>query len=709
MAPKLEMSFTAKWTDTEGLNTLKQIISRRVPQWPNGLRDFQLENIPRVLDGENLLVFTATGDGKSSFYDVPVLVHMELAANPQLYAPFPIRETPVAIVVTPTKGLANSIILEARGFGLSGLSYCHETLVKYSAQDLPGLICKCTEWQIICVDPEHLATKEWARILQNETFLKNLVLFCVEEAHLIRSWSPNFRPQFEFIGATARGFIPEHVSIVALTATCAPGPHTLAISQSLGMFGSSYHLIRRSNERINMQLIVDPLKREKAVPKFAKILDYLRDGRKTVIHVKTIPDAYDIYEFLWRHIPPGINRLRRMRMYHSLCTDDYNRNTFERIDNDPLLQVVIVTVAFMVGINCKRLLDSISYNFPLTIDDFMQMMGRAGRAEDVTCRGIAIVPEKLVQQAKDFMHTYLEIQPRASKTAIKNKSRKKKEDSEEMDMGKASFLAEEICLTGNINDHFSNPPVETSRLDCREADCKVYCALCAKRYSISYTFKASDSESSFPWLPLIILSPLKSTTPCKSKTSLGKAERLKMRNWLEAFRQLVHSEFEPFTPILSHYPIAWFLSDAIIDDVLDNFLKIKVLEDLHVLLERHAWKYIEAKGDMLLRLIIDFQEKIYEWRSEDAEAKTKNRPKKQVSKGSRKKKQIVESDSEPEMEYESGLSGEENQDMEEGLMAIPITIQPIPSNSTRPRKPRKPLQTMNEVAAEYGPIRTKRR
>ncbi|THU92214.1 hypothetical protein K435DRAFT_579073, partial [Dendrothele bispora CBS 962.96] len=67
------MAPVPKWTDPIGSDILKQIISRRVPQWPNGLRDYQLENIPRVLAGQNILVFTATGDGKSSFYDIPLL------------------------------------------------------------------------------------------------------------------------------------------------------------------------------------------------------------------------------------------------------------------------------------------------------------------------------------------------------------------------------------------------------------------------------------------------------------------------------------------------------------------------------------------------------------------------------------------------------------------------------------------------------------
>ncbi|THU83031.1 hypothetical protein K435DRAFT_871718 [Dendrothele bispora CBS 962.96] len=150
----------------------------------HGLRDYQLENT-RVLAGQNILVFTATGDGKSSFYDIPLLVHKELSENPGLYPPFPVREHPTAIVVTPTKGLADSIIHEAKEFGLSGFSYCHDNITKYRNTDLVSLICSCTKWQLICVDPERLATPEWTTILRDKEFLRNLVLFCVEEAHLI--------------------------------------------------------------------------------------------------------------------------------------------------------------------------------------------------------------------------------------------------------------------------------------------------------------------------------------------------------------------------------------------------------------------------------------------------------------------------------------------------------------------------------------------
>ncbi|KAF5338311.1 hypothetical protein D9758_015764 [Tetrapyrgos nigripes] len=205
------VALTPTWTDSEGLNTLKSVISQQVPQWPNGLRDYQLENIPRVLSGENLLLFAATGKGKSSMYIIPLLVHMEIRSNPHLYPAF--------------------VSQECNDFGLQGLSYCHKKITEYCLKkdDLASLICDCKMWQLICIDPEHLATPEWRKILDHKTFIKNLILFCVEEAHLIRTWGPDFRPCFQSIGAIAHGFIGEQTSLVGLSATCAPGAYTIDI------------------------------------------------------------------------------------------------------------------------------------------------------------------------------------------------------------------------------------------------------------------------------------------------------------------------------------------------------------------------------------------------------------------------------------------------------------------------------------------------
>ncbi|KAF5366151.1 hypothetical protein D9758_005819 [Tetrapyrgos nigripes] len=106
------MSNSYLWHDTDGYNTLKSIVSRCIPQWPSGLRDYQAQYLPLLLDKGDILLVTATGDGKSTFFIVPILAHLEIRSHPDLYlSQFTcnVKEHPVGIVITPTKGLAASI------------------------------------------------------------------------------------------------------------------------------------------------------------------------------------------------------------------------------------------------------------------------------------------------------------------------------------------------------------------------------------------------------------------------------------------------------------------------------------------------------------------------------------------------------------------------------------------------------------------------
>ncbi|KAF9062273.1 hypothetical protein BDP27DRAFT_1233864 [Rhodocollybia butyracea] len=93
-----------RWISQEGTDTLNHVVSARIPQWELGLWDFQREWIPLVLDCQNLVAFTATGDGKSVLFLVPILIHLKLSTNPLQYTQVPVQHQAVAMVITPTRG-----------------------------------------------------------------------------------------------------------------------------------------------------------------------------------------------------------------------------------------------------------------------------------------------------------------------------------------------------------------------------------------------------------------------------------------------------------------------------------------------------------------------------------------------------------------------------------------------------------------------------
>jgi superfamily II DNA/RNA helicase len=105
------MAQKLRWRAPIGRNTIQKIVKKLIPAWKDGLRPVQEDLVSAILDGEDILCCTATGDGKSAAFSVPILALNEYNNNPLLYpAGLPTRLNPVGMVVTPTKGLAANIV-----------------------------------------------------------------------------------------------------------------------------------------------------------------------------------------------------------------------------------------------------------------------------------------------------------------------------------------------------------------------------------------------------------------------------------------------------------------------------------------------------------------------------------------------------------------------------------------------------------------------
>ena len=105
------MARQPRWQNPEGLDTIITIVKKLIPNWTNGLHAVQLELVSVILDGNDLLCCTATGDGKSAAFSIPTLVLLKYNKHPDAYvAGLPTGQRPTRVVVTPTKGLADNIV-----------------------------------------------------------------------------------------------------------------------------------------------------------------------------------------------------------------------------------------------------------------------------------------------------------------------------------------------------------------------------------------------------------------------------------------------------------------------------------------------------------------------------------------------------------------------------------------------------------------------
>ncbi len=290
-------------------------------------------------------------------------------------------------------------------FDICALNFCHDTITeaRRNGTDLADAVISCTKYRVVCVDPEHLHEKEWQIIIKSDTFCSNLVYACVEEGHLINEWGASFRPCFKRIGQFLRGRIPSSCSIFVLSATLHPGHATTSVCATLGFRPDNFILLRRSNERPNTHFSIEHLRHGVNSEAFPQLLPYLNSGRKSIIHCSTIDQVYRVYVYLWSAEPDGTDHLCCVRMYFSLSTDEYNRETIRLLDDDPYCQIVIATVAFANGINSTSLLDSYSIGAAKTLDQIWQEKGRVARSLSLIGRGIVFVQPSDVKAAENYM------------------------------------------------------------------------------------------------------------------------------------------------------------------------------------------------------------------------------------------------------------------------------------------------------------------
>ena len=79
------MATRARWQDPVGLETIRTIVKTLILTWNDGLHPIQLDLVSTILDSQDILCCTATGDGKSAAFAIPCLVLIEYNAHPDAY------------------------------------------------------------------------------------------------------------------------------------------------------------------------------------------------------------------------------------------------------------------------------------------------------------------------------------------------------------------------------------------------------------------------------------------------------------------------------------------------------------------------------------------------------------------------------------------------------------------------------------------------
>lgn len=106
---------------------------------------------------------------------------------------------------------------------------------------------------------------------------------------------------------------------------------------------------------------------------------------KVIVYCSVVDVVASVFLYFQRRVPHPGTKSCPVAMFHKSTASsnkDYVLSEFPRPQST--IRVVIATVAFGLGINIKDIKTVINYGLPLTLEEFVQESGRAGRNGDLS-------------------------------------------------------------------------------------------------------------------------------------------------------------------------------------------------------------------------------------------------------------------------------------------------------------------------------------
>jgi len=302
-------------------------------------RPLQEDIILSVAKGVDTLGLMPTGGGKSLTFQVPTLV-ME----------------GICIVVTPLVALMKDQVLSLKDKGIKAeLIYSGMT-----RDEIEIVLNKCLYGnnKFLYISPERISTA----IFQEKLLNMKVCLIAIDESHCISQWGYDFRPSYLKI-IQLRELLPE-VPVLALTATATPEVVD-DIQSRLGF--AKKNVFRKSFERPNLSYLVRNVEDKNRY--LLKILT--RQKGSSVVYVRSRKKSKEIAEFL------KLNQIKA-EFYHA-GLDNALKDMRQERWRDGLVQVMVATNAFGMGIDKSDVRTVVHMDLPDTLEAYFQEAGRAGR------------------------------------------------------------------------------------------------------------------------------------------------------------------------------------------------------------------------------------------------------------------------------------------------------------------------------------------
>lgn len=308
------------------------------------LKKEQVNAIKDGLDGQDLFMIAPTSFGKSAIFQI-----------------LAIMESGLTIVIVPTLSLLHDQVdqLQQRQLSVGALA---SDCMSYDEFGIQRAL-KQYGYLILYTTPESL----WKLDLSDIP----VSLLVVDECHCVTSWGYGFRAAYLEIGDFLKQ-LPRRPQVVALTAT-APVSDREKIKELLHMKHIKEYEISLYRPKLTFSVysFVSEEKRQKELKRLLKQYSKSGDG-SCIIYCNTRAQTKEIYDLVKKWYP------KQVSICHSnLSNGERKRNEQAFMSGER--RIMVATSAFGMGVNKSDVRLIIHYNLPLSIIDYYQQAGRAGR------------------------------------------------------------------------------------------------------------------------------------------------------------------------------------------------------------------------------------------------------------------------------------------------------------------------------------------
>jgi len=311
-----------------------------------GFDDFRPGQEPVVrtaVEGRDTLALMPTGSGKSLTYQLAAML----------------RPTPT-LVLSPLIALMKDQVDKLPPEVASQATLINSSLEPdEAARRLRGVAEG--RFRLLYAAPERLRQRSFLEALSRI----DVGLVVIDEVHCVSMWGHDFRPDYLFIRRALDAL--GHPAILGMTATATPATER-EIAEALGR---EPEVVRTSVVRENLRYEVERVEGEE---------DRLRSLVRRLHELRGAP------AIVYARSRRSCERLARTLRHHGLEAIHYHagleppeRTAAQEAFIGGAVQTVVATTAFGMGIDKPDIRLVALYNYPDSLESYVQMVGRAGR------------------------------------------------------------------------------------------------------------------------------------------------------------------------------------------------------------------------------------------------------------------------------------------------------------------------------------------